>query len=499
MRVFTAEQMQKVDQAAVQSGLSLDSLMDKAGQAVANAAMAQWPACKHILVLCGKGNNGGDGYVAARYLQGAAKQTTLLELANAEDDLKTPETKKARASFLAMSKTTALTLTNLQEALKQADLVIDALLGNGLSRPLEGNLAEIVAAVNASTTPVLSVDIPSGVDSDQSDIVGEHIQATRTLQLAGPKYASVFYPGKAAFASWQVADIGIPKSILESYSNLQLLDDHFIANHLPKRSKTAHKYTAGTVLVIAGSARYLGASELACRAAFRAGAGLVTLAAESRLPNSRPEIIFETLEWSDRPLEDIGSISNKRAQVRVIGPGLDAKAVSYLPELILQSQAPTVLDAGALTGGEEWFNAVNTHSNCVLTPHTGEAANLLEISSKEINKNPVHYARALAEKSNTIVILKGSTTVITAAQGLSFLSTRGHEGMATGGTGDVLAGILGAYLANAADLMDRACIAVYMHGLAGEHASQTYGNGLIASDLVNSLASVAQSIYSKDD
>ncbi len=491
MKLFTAEAMRAADKAAARAGVALQVLMETAGRAVAATALDHWPDKERLLVLCGQGNNGGDGYVAARLLHLAGKNVTVLEQAASQDAMTSAESRTARAAWLAYERPTRrLSPATAEAALKEVEIVVDALLGSGLSRALEGKWASVVEAVNRSGLPVLSVDVPSGIDADRPALVGPHIRATRTVQLAGPKVASAFPPARAAFGAWAVADIGIPAKVLDKQSDVELLADDTVKPWLPTRAPDAHKYSAGTVLVVAGSKRYLGAAELAARGAYRAGAGLVTLAAEARLPNSWPEIIFEGLDWGSKPLETLASLSEKRAQVRVIGPGLDERATELLPDLITQSEVPTVLDAGALTGGEAWRAAVKKHGRCVLTPHAGEAAKLLGTSSAEVGEEPLETARTLAKRFGAVAVLKGATTVIAEPGGRVWVSTSGHPGMATGGAGDVLAGMIGAWLANADDLTKRTAAAVYVHGLAGERAARRYGDGLVAGDLADAFAKV---------
>ena len=488
MNLYTAEQMRAADKAAAQAGIALQLLMETAGRAVADVASRHWPAARRFLVLCGKGNNGGDGYVAARLLHLAGKNVTVLEQATSQGAVTTNEGRAARQAWLALGSSHKLSLQALRETLSRTEVVVDALFGSGLTRALEGELANIVETVNRSSVPVLSVDVPSGVNADVPALIGPHIQAARTVQLAGPKLASAFFPAKEAFGTWEVADIGIPAGLLTEQSEVGLLDDETVRTWLPTRAADAHKYTAGTVLVVAGSQRYLGAAELAARGAYRAGAGLVTLAAEARLPNSWPEIIFETLAWDDKPLETLASLGEKRAQTRVVGPGLDEGVSDLLPELISQSSVPTVLDAGALTGGDAWHSAVRKHGRCVLTPHAGEAAKLLGTSSEQIGEKPLETARTLADTFGAVAVLKGATTVVAEPGGRVLVSAIGHPGMATGGAGDVLAGMIGAWLATTDDLLTRAAAAVYVHGLAGESAARQYGDGLLASDLVDAFA-----------
>jgi ADP-dependent NAD(P)H-hydrate dehydratase / NAD(P)H-hydrate epimerase len=492
MQLFTASQMRQADQLAIEAGIPLAVLMDNAGRAVAETAQKRFSDAKAYLVLCGKGNNGGDGYVAASYLHQAKKEVLVLELISSLETLSTQEARQARADYLERQQCYELSEDNLQNALAHCDVVIDALLGSGLSRALHEPLFSLVKLLNQADKPVLSIDVPSGIFSDEPIHSEIHVEATHTVQLAGAKIASAFYPARKAFGTWNVADIGIPETILRPLSRIELLDDATVKAYLPQREADVHKYTAGTVLVIAGSSRYAGAAELVCRAAYRAGAGLVTLAAETRFANSWPEIIFEALNWSKNPLGTLQAIPNKWAQVRVIGPGLDEQATPYLPELILQSKVPTVLDAGALIQSETWSSAVREHGRCVLTPHYGEAAKLLGVSSQEIQTRPLETAINLAQTLNATVVLKGASTVIANGHKL-VVSTRGHPGMASGGMGDVLAGCLGAFLFDET-IFERTAAAVYLHGIAGEYAAQKHHHGLIANDVLEAFPKIWQKL-----
>ncbi|CAA9587393.1 MAG: NAD(P)H-hydrate epimerase / ADP-dependent (S)-NAD(P)H-hydrate dehydratase [uncultured Truepera sp.] len=483
MKLFTAPQMRAADAAATEAGIPLLLLMEVAGRAVAEAALRHFPD-PDVLVLCGGGNNGGDGYVAARHLLGQ-RRVEVLELS---DTPGSSDAKTMRGALLAHGLTPQpLTQAALSSALRARPLVIDALFGSGLDRALGGEPAAIVETLNRSDADILSIDVPSGLSADTGRILGPHIEATRTVQLAGAKVPSLFYPAKAAFGESDVIDIGIPATILEKQSSVTLLTPETVSPHQPTRAQDTHKYEVGTVLVIAGSAKYLGAAEMACRAALRGGAGLVTLAAEGRFAGTWPELIHEGLEWRANPLDMLARISDARAQVRVIGPGLGGEAEPFLGDLIRQRGVPTILDAGALIGGDSWFEAVRAHGRCVLTPHTGEAAKLLERPTAELRKDPIASAKTLATKANAVAVLKGATTVVAAPDGRVSVHGGGHPGMATGGTGDVLAGFLGAWCGDAESLFERAGACVWVHARAGRLAAERYGDGLVASDLIAEL------------
>ncbi len=486
MKLYTSQEMQKADAAAISVGMPSLLLMESAGRAVAEIVLRHTP--KTVLVLCGKGNNGGDGYVAARHLHLLGCQVRVLELSQAPNS---QDSKTVRGAYLAHDNTATLTASSLQEALQENPLIVDALFGSGLHRPLGEDLVDYVSLVNQSNCQVISVDVPSGIDSDTPNIIGAHIKASETVQLAGAKLASAFYPAKSAFGEIHLVNIGIPEGILEQNSQVKLLSYKAVRNYLSLRKPSTHKYDVGTVLVIGGSQFYGGAAALVCYAALRAGAGLVTLASKENFAQ-QSEVIFEPLIWSE-VVSALAAFPTKRAQVRVIGPGLAKEALNYLPDLIRQSPVPTVLDASALMPTEVCLDAIKEHGNCVLTPHIGEASKLLNRSTEGVLQNPIEAALKLAQIARATVVLKNATTIIADSKGRIAVSTRGHKGMATGGSGDALAGIIGAYLCNG-EIFECSCAAVYTHGLAGEIAAKSYEDGLLPSDLIDCIPKAVQRI-----
>jgi NAD(P)H-hydrate epimerase len=514
-KLFRAEQMQAADQAAMQAGLASLLLMEAAARQITKHAYEAYNHhhCRRVLVLCGKGNNGGDGYAAARQLAAQGCQVRVLEHCRDPAELGSDSQVMRQACAVTVA-IDALEVETLEAYLQPDTLLIDALLGSGLNRALAGSLLDIVRVLNASPLPILSVDVPTGIGADQGQPLGEAVRADITVQLAGAKLASALEPARSYFGEQCVVDIGIPEAILEAQADIRLVDADWAARALPKLAADAHKYSAGTVLVVAGSPRYAGAAELACRGALRSGAGLVTLAASTRQPTAWPEIIWQPLEWHADPVAALSSLDPKRAQALVIGPGLDADAAPYLVDIMQHFAVPTVLDAGALTGEDAWFDAINAHGHVVITPHIGEAARLLEVASSEVLADVVTAGKQLAERSGAITVLKGATTVISQRQHTA-ISTAGHPGMATGGSGDVLAGVIGAVLAGSSPgssspgssspgssspgssrddsqdgLFERVSAAVYWHGQAGEHAAATKGMGMLPQDLIDALATV---------
>lgn len=559
MKLFSAAQMREADAKAAAAGVSTGTLMDAAGRGVAEALRSWRPAASHVIVLCGRGNNGGDGYVAGAELRRRGVKVTLCELEGSGSQ--PGDAADARTSFLAEGGSAELLtehsyaalLDKVAAASTAADMsaspvVVDALFGTGLSRPLDGWLADLVTALGDSRAGVLSVDVPSGLNADLAEPIGPHVMADVTVQLAGNKPAALFYPNRSAYGRTEVLDIGIPPSVLEAASDIELLTATYLSAVYPHPDPAAHKYSAGTVCVVAGSPLYLGAAELACRGAWRGGAGLVTLVAQERLAAAWPETVFQQHDLRSWPPP---GLERRRAGAMVVGPGLHEEALDQLGSILDWAPGAVVLDAAALTTGAlDPLASRLPQARTVLTPHAGEAARLLEgradgatganapdageaahlldtrtdgrtkarapdgpeagrvgtAAGEEdsgaalVKRDPLAAARALADKYHSVVVLKGPTTVICEPGGRSAVSTRGTPALASGGTGDVLAGLIAAQLAKPGGddlLFERACVAVWLHGLAGELAAAEMGDALVASDVVARLPHAARHLASK--
>jgi len=501
VRLFRAASLRAADAAAAAAGVATTDLMERAGEAVAAAVLRHWPDAQRVAILCGPGNNGGDGFVAARHLARAGRDVRLAELK--------PGVRRGDAAWahagLEASGFAFTWLTSADETppddlpLGGVDLVVDALFGTGLTRPLEGRAAAWVAAVAASGLPVLAVDVPSGVDADRAAPPGACIRATRTLQLAGAVPASLLAPARSAFGRTEVVDIGIPSAILDQHTDARAVDDAWLASHAPRRSDDTHKYRAGTVLVVGGSRRYAGAPELSARAAYRSGAGLVTLVSDERAPDGWPEVVWEPPRSTEGvPAAALRIVTapggERRAGVAVIGPGLEADAAD-VATVIAAVQGPVVLDAGALLPGLR--EAARAHGGAVLTPHAGEAQRLLDAlagtprdasDAMAAERDPIAAAVRLAGAWGAVCVLKGPGTVIAAPDGRWTISAAGTSALATAGSGDVLAGVIAAFLAAApkADAWRCSAAAAHLHGVAGVIAAER-GPGTIASDVVLAL------------
>lgn len=548
MRLFRAAQMREADARAAALGIATAELMRRAGEAVARATLRRYPGTRLAVVLCGRGNNGGDGYVAASWLARHGLAVRLYELAGAGGE--PGDAQDARRAYLSAGgvaepldeRSAPEVLALLAEAGRDAPpVVIDALFGSGLNRPLAGWLAELVeglgrGAPGEGRARVVSIDLPSGIAADLAQPIGPHARADLTVELAGHKPAALFYPARHAYGEVVLADIGIPEEVLASCSDVRLLRTEDVRAALPKGDPAGHKYDAGTVSVVAGSGRYLGAAELACRGAWRGGAGLVTLASAAQHPAAWPETIHERLDWradagGARAWPPAG-LEPKRAAALVVGPGLAPAALEHLGEVLLWAPGPVVLDAAALEptalgqalgearrAAERGAGGRGPH---VLTPHLGEARRLLEAlddapAPELLERDPLAAAAQLAEAYGAVVVLKGPTTVIAAPGGSVAASTRGSPALASGGTGDVLAGLLGALLAKPARpagpgrrpgydadrdadhganpgaglgveaAFRRVCAGVWLHGVAGELAAAELGASLVAGEVAERL------------
>ena len=528
MRLFRAASLRAADAAAAAAGVPTTTLMHRAGLALAEAALRRWPQADRVLVACGPGNNGGDGYVVAQALAAAGRAVTVAELrpGAAKGDAGWAR-ERLRASGVEVRWLPAGSDRGSHDGggdpvpelpLAEHDLVIDALFGTGLSRGLEGTAARWIEAINAAGRPVLAVDVPSGVDADRAVSPGPAVRATLTVQLAGAVPASLLAPAREAFGETRVVPIGIPEHLLDAHADALAVDDAWLRAHAPRRPADAHKYAAGTVLVVGGSHRYAGAPELSARGAYRAGAGLVTLIAPERAPGAWPEVVWEPRAVDETLAAAVqrvlrGSGGERRATAALLGPGLEV-APGELARTIEALPCPMVLDAGALHGAVR--SATRTHGGAVLTPHAGEAQRLLRALAEDdrdegdrsksartsngglvpdARRDPLAAALRLARAWHAVCVLKGPGTVIADPDGRWTISAAGTSALASGGTGDVLAGVIAAFLAAAhrataddvaIDAWSVCAAAVHLHGLAGRVAAER-GPGIVASDVAEAL------------
>ena len=513
MHILLAEEMRRLDRAAEEEiGIPGLVLMENAGRSVADAAERMSGCCCHrkVVIFAGKGNNGGDGSGAGRWLHNRGADVTLVLACTAEelsgsaaDELQyyiacgspVPEVADAEDN---------LRFAEIENLVMQADLIIDALLGTGFSGKMRPLFTRLCGCINRAKEKhpacgVLAVDIPTGVNADTGEADANAVRADVTVTMALPKLGLYLYPGATYAGTVQVADIGMPASLLREAEPACLLvtKDHIRAL-LPDRPKNAHKGSMGRVTVIAGSYGYVGAAALSSFAAVKGGAGLVTLLTPENtreiLSIKLTEVMVKGLPVSENRLmadETLEVVSEEldKADVLAVGPGFGVSedAGSLVRDILVTAAVPCVIDADAITALRD-HTEILSHmlAEKVLTPHPGEMARITGIQIGEIEKNRVEVARQYAEKWQAVIVLKGVPTVIALPDGTVFLNTTGTPAMATGGSGDVLTGLIAALIGQGLSVADAAVAGVYLHGLAGELAAND-SVGMAASELLLKL------------
>jgi NAD(P)H-hydrate epimerase len=497
VKVVTGAEMRAIERQVEASGTPIAELAARAGRALADVMLARWPQHEYLL-LVGPGNNGGDGETAARALASAGASVTLYSFRRPA----------GAVPFDWIEDETDTDHARLRSILRRGPLTADCLLGTGSARPPEGSLAQIIETVNKADVPVVAADIPSGVNPDTGAVDTVAVRAHRTVAFGFAKVGDVVYPGAQYTGELEVASLGIPDE-LASEIRLQLTDRGDAAHMLPRRPLDSNKGTYGRVLVVGGSHNFPSAPGLSSIAALRSGAGLAEAAV---LPLSQQIIAAHALEpiYSLLPGED-GFISPdavsairaalQRADAAVVGPGLGSS--SQLPQLMRDTLrvlgegegVPAVIDADGLNGlarlGEWWTDA----PRLILTPHPGEMARLSGKSIAEIQRDRVGTARSYSALWGAVVVLKGAGTVIAFPEGDAWINPTGGPNLATGGTGDVLSGVIAGLLAQGADQREAAISGVYLHGLAGDRLAEGQGDaGTLASDLLTEIPRARQAL-----
>ena len=476
--VLTVEEMYRADRAAIDSGIAGERLMEAAGKAIADAIAGRWSP-RPVSILCGPGNNGGDGFVVARLL-GKAGWPVRIGLLGDREGLKGDAAVNAGRWSGPVEPLSSLLLDG-------AALVVDALFGAGLAREVTGIAAETVRAINDSGTDCVAVDMPSGVHGDSGAVLGAAAEARLTVTFFRPKPGHLLYPGRGLCGELLVADIGIPEQVLDEIAPAQFINGPALWRHqFPWPTPEKHKYTRGHALIV-GGARMTGAARMAAQAARRAGAGVVTvLAPPAATLIYRTALVGTLFGVLDNPEELFSRLSEQRAHAALLGPGngvTDKTKNNVIAAL--GTKKSVVIDADALTvfgdSPAELFAAID--GPCLLTPHEGEFSRLF---GDVVEVGKLARARAAAKGSGAVVLLKGPDTVIAAPDGQAAICCTAPPELATAGAGDVLAGFAVALMAQAMPAFEAACCAAWLHG----EAASAFGPGLIAEDIAESLPEI---------
>jgi ADP-dependent NAD(P)H-hydrate dehydratase / NAD(P)H-hydrate epimerase len=484
------ERMRATDRWAIeQRGIPGLELMERAGQGLADLVVAVAPEGP-VAIACGKGNNGGDGYVAARLLRDAGREVRALAVAPV-DDLRGD----ARANAERVEGIEPFAAARLEGCA----VAVDALLGTGFSGSPHGAVADAIAALNAAELPIVAADVPSGVDAASGVAEGEAIRARATATFAAAKPGLWINPGKSHAGTVRVIDIGIPAGAPIDEPDVALIDDAALLALLPSRSAGWTKFTSGHVLVAGGARGLTGAPSLAAEAAQRAGAGYVTACVPA---SQQPILAQRLLEAMTRGLPDDDGAHTAagvdevlelagRGGALVVGPGIGRSegAFAFARDLLARAEVPIVLDADGLNAHAGNLAALAGRSApTILTPHEGELGRLLDVDSAAVQARRLEHARAAAARARAIVVLKGDDTLVADPGGLVAVSPGATGALATAGTGDVLSGVLAAVLSRDLDPFMAACAGVRLHARAGIHAAHEKGvDGVIARDVIEAL------------
>ncbi len=515
MRVSTAREMAEIDQATIATGVTGLELMERAGEAMTELVLdflheheddhVHGPGCGHelpvtvlaegpagvrptgVLVICGKGNNGGDGLVVARLLAEGdcpvsvmllARPTELSADARANFELLTDDV----AVFMPEPEDWAEAFTELAET---ADMVVDAILGTGIVPPLRGPYIDLIRNINDAGVPCLALDIPSGVGGDDGRIDPVAVAADLTVTVGLPKRGLLLAPGRDFAGDIEVVDIGFPEEICEAHTP----DVHWLPRLeylalLPARTSVSHKYKFGSLLVVAGSRAFGGAATLAGMGALRSGVGLVSLvvprgletAMRVSLPEALTNAVPETDQGTIAPLaEDVFSALSSGSKALVVGPGLagDTETDQWVCDLVAAQTTPLVLDADGLNAFARLDREPRFGTDqVILTPHAGELSRLVGLTSDEVDRRRFELVAEYARKWNVVLMLKGAPSLIAAPDGRVFINASGDDALARAGSGDVLSGLLGGLLAQGLSALDAALLGAYLHGLAGTAAAR---------------------------
>jgi NAD(P)H-hydrate epimerase len=516
MRVLTAAQMKEADRRTIEEiGIPALVLMENAGRQVVAAIEAVHSDLieRKVAVLCGRGNNGGDGFVVARTLMQRGVDVSVFligRVAEVRGDART------NLEILGRLGLTVVEIADSQawelhfSEIGDCTLIVDAIFGTGLNAPLTGLMETVVADVNASGIPVVAVDLPSGLSADSHEPLGDSIEAGMTVTLAAPKISLVLPPAETRAGDIVIADIGIPADVLESLDGprVHLLTRGAMRELVDPRSPDSHKGDYGRVLIVAGSRGKTGAAHLAGVGALRSGAGLVTVATpaccQPIVAAMAPEYMTEPID--ERPdgldVDAVDRVLEIARDVVAIGPGLGQAPGTreFIRQLVDRATMPVVIDADGLNAFTEDPDRLSGRDgrDVIITPHPGEMARLVGMSTDEVQASRLEIARNFAVAHRVYVVLKGHRTLIATPDEKVFINPTGNAGMATGGTGDVLTGMIAAWLAQLLDAEAACKLAVYLHGMAGDLAEADEGEvAMTAADVAGHLGDAVMELTAR--
>ncbi|MFO7819267.1 MAG: NAD(P)H-hydrate dehydratase [Halanaerobacter sp.] len=504
MKLVSGAQMGQIDRYTIEEvGIAGVVLMEQAGRRVTEEILADYPALEQAVILAGKGNNGGDGFVIARLLaeRGVEVKTYLVGekgdiTGDAEVNLKILERLGQQVQQLKKVQD----IKDLKTDLIHTELIVDALLGTGIKGRLRGLFPNLIDLINEVQTEVIAVDIPSGVEADTGIVREMAVQAKKTVTFGLPKLGLLLYPGTKFVGELEVVEIGIPKEAKDQGEiKTNLITAEMAAELLPLRDNNSHKGDYGKLLLVSGSPGMTGAAVLVARASLKMGAGLVTVGVPQSLhqilENKLTEAMTYPLGETEEGTVDISSLERIKdlissRDVLAIGPGLRTKVetAKVVNSLLVEVKKPIVIDADGLNNLDDLSLLKERSSPTILTPHPGEMSHLIAKPIEEIEANRLEVAREFAGEYGVVLVLKGSRTLIATPQGQIYLNCSGNSGLATGGSGDVLTGLITSLIGQGLTPSEASILAVYLHGLAAELGSEELTEySLLPSDVIDYL------------
>jgi hydroxyethylthiazole kinase-like uncharacterized protein yjeF len=503
MKILTSEQARNIDRRATDR-FAIPSLllMENAAVAVVDAIFEHYATCERVSIFCGTGSNGGDGLAVARHLENRGVVPAIFVVGDRRKYV------GDAASNLTICERLALPMYDIKDAdslaaalvhAADADVIVDALFGTGLNRAPGGINAEVIRSMNELALPIVAVDVPSGANASSAEPFDPCVQAAVTVTFAAPKICHVFEPAAVLCGEVIVADIAIPDAAVQDEGvTLALTTPADVRPHIAPRLAGTHKGTYGHVGIVAGSLGRTGAAVMCARGAIRSGAGLVTVATD---PEAANLVNAGSIESMTFPIELTQSLPEVTRFLRgkdavLVGPGLrdDEESYAFVRDLMRGIESPVVIDASGLNAFAGRAKEINPQGRPrIITPHPGEMARLLGIETREVVARRIDTARQAAKLCNCIAVLKGHQTLIADPEGHVNVNPTGNPGMATGGMGDVLGGMMAAFLARGVDPFEAACAAVYLHGFTGDLLKEEMGDiGLAALDLAERIPMAIQ-------